>query len=332
MLQSLISLISDSGVSSFHGVHGIDELEEAQAMNLLRPHGIRILDRDARLDASMSSVIVSETMSLHHLVYGCAVDIAPKEPDGDNFLLCAAVSGVAKYRTGSQNAVLRPQELSAITPYHEFASETSSDFSQIIVSLNRKNVENTVASLTGSGGVRQVELTYPQDIISLTNATVSLWSSLAALAASGASYEREAARRIEEIALEQILLGFPSVQARIVASTEVASARSVRLAMQYMRDHLGEPISITELATAVSVAPRSLQLAFRKELDNTVTGTLREMRLGHARKLLVSQDPRFGTVTQVAHAVGMGHLGNFAVEYRRLFGESPSAALRANRQ
>ena len=47
-----------------------------------------------------------------------------------------------------------------------------------------------------------------------------------------------------------------------------------------------------------------------------------------ARKALTAADPATATVTAIANDQGFGELGRFAVNYRRLFGEPPSATLR----
>ena len=54
---------------------------------------------------------------------------------------------------------------------------------------------------------------------------------------------------------------------------------------------------------------------------------LKRHRMTQARLSLVKAEPADTTVTTVAHHWGFWELGRFAVEYRQLFGESPSTTL-----
>ena len=74
---------------------------------------------------------------------------------------------------------------------------------------------------------------------------------------------------------------------------------------------------------------RALQLAFRKEFDQTPSGWLKAQRLERAKRLLAAGSPSETTVSQVAESVGMHHFGNFSVDFRRWFGVSPSEVLRS---
>ena len=51
-------------------------------------------------------------------------------------------------------------------------------------------------------------------------------------------------------------------------------------------------------------------------------------RMHQARRALRSADSETTTVTEIATNYGFWELGRFAVAYRSLFGEPPSAALR----
>ena len=56
------------------------------------------------------------------------------------------------------------------------------------------------------------------------------------------------------------------------------------------------------------------------------------LRLSQVRRALLSARDHIVTVTEIATGFGFAELGRFSVEYRKVFGESPSATLhRASR-
>lgn len=99
-------------------------------------------------------------------------------------------------------------------------------------------------------------------------------------------------------------------------------ARSVRRAEELMRASLQNPLGVVELCGALGVSDRTLRLVFREHFGCGPMAYYRGLRLNAARARLVA-DPA-GSVAAAARAFGFTHLGNFAADYRRLFGESPS--------
>jgi AraC-like DNA-binding protein len=51
------------------------------------------------------------------------------------------------------------------------------------------------------------------------------------------------------------------------------------------------------------------------------------LRLAGARRALLATDCKLATVTDIATYFGFMELGRFSVEYRKVFGESPSQTL-----
>lgn len=102
----------------------------------------------------------------------------------------------------------------------------------------------------------------------------------------------------------------------------------VRRAIRYLRANLGQPVMMQELAAHCGVCERTLQLGFRKSKNTTPMEYLRVLRLQGARADLQRAIPGRGVVSAIALRHGFTHLSLFAREYRREFGESPSATLR----
>ena len=97
-------------------------------------------------------------------------------------------------------------------------------------------------------------------------------------------------------------------------------------------EDLQSPIRVPELAAAVGVSQRVLELGFKETLGISPQRYLRWCRLNHLHRELRRAQPELATVTAIANRWGFTELGRAAVEYRRLFGESPSSTLRRDRQ
>ena len=82
------------------------------------------------------------------------------------------------------------------------------------------------------------------------------------------------------------------------------------------------------LANLLMVSERVLLRAFQDTYRVSPSRYLRRLRLSEARRALLSAQDRMVTVTEIATLFGFAELGRFSVEYRAVFGESPSVTLR----
>jgi AraC-like DNA-binding protein len=108
--------------------------------------------------------------------------------------------------------------------------------------------------------------------------------------------------------------------------SKAADPRLVREAEHLMRT--GEPsITVSEVANALRVSLRSLELGFRDARKMTPTQAHRQIRLNAAREVLLN--PTASTsVTSVAISCGFAHLARFSSYYRQAFNETPRQTLR----
>ena len=102
----------------------------------------------------------------------------------------------------------------------------------------------------------------------------------------------------------------------------------VELIEEMARVLTDEPLHIDDICRAAGVSQRTLRNAFQAIYRSPPYRHLRTMRMGEARKALLSPASSTQTVTEVAMQFGFLELGRFSVEYRRAFGECPSATLR----
>ena len=88
-----------------------------------------------------------------------------------------------------------------------------------------------------------------------------------------------------------------------------------------------DPLNIADLCRVLGVSERTLRKAFHKIYGLPPYRHLRFLRLSQARGALLAADGQVATVTEIATGFGFVELGRFSVEYRKMFGESPSKTL-----
>ncbi len=114
-----------------------------------------------------------------------------------------------------------------------------------------------------------------------------------------------------------------------VADRADATPATLRRAVAYLETNPDLDIGVAEVASACHVSVRALQLAFRRHLDTTPMGYLRQIRLDRVHTDLLAADPAGGTtVTEVAARWGVLGSGRFSAQYRDTYGELPSETLR----
>ena len=104
-------------------------------------------------------------------------------------------------------------------------------------------------------------------------------------------------------------------------------AKSVRLALDYMTDGAGDGVSIAGICAATGASWRTLDRGFRERFGIGPKAYLNRFRLGQVRSELLQGRADTG-VADAANEWGFWHMGQFAKDYRKMFGELPSETLK----
>jgi AraC-like DNA-binding protein len=88
------------------------------------------------------------------------------------------------------------------------------------------------------------------------------------------------------------------------------------------------PLHILDLCRMVGITARTLNTLCQEQFGLPAQRFLALRRLHLTRRALLRSDRPSTTVTEIATSYGIWELGRFAVAYKSLFGESPSATLR----
>ena len=137
---------------------------------------------------------------------------------------------------------------------------------------------------------------------------------------------REALERqllTEAVGLFAKLYALPSSAIRI----DTSKHEVVRRAEERFEAARERPVSLADLCLAARVSARTLQYAFHDLYGVSPIRYFRLRRLHEAHRCLRTALPERSAVKRAALGAGLTDLGRFSVEYRALFGQSPSATL-----
>ncbi len=130
---------------------------------------------------------------------------------------------------------------------------------------------------------------------------------------------------------DELITGFVMTMLTLSDPRRIREGRGVQRSMaraeEYLASHLDRAVSRADLADAAGVSIRTLSRAFLKRHGTGPAGFLKARRLHASYRQLLTAEAGSTRVTDVAMRHGFNHLGRFAMEYKKAFGESPSATL-----
>jgi AraC family ethanolamine operon transcriptional activator len=103
--------------------------------------------------------------------------------------------------------------------------------------------------------------------------------------------------------------------------------RIVSMAEQFLVTHADRPFRIDALAAATETSQRTLEYLFQEVYGVSPREWFLSARLHRVRRDLVHASDAGQGVAAAANRWGIKHLGRFAGEYRKMFGELPSRTL-----
>ncbi len=112
--------------------------------------------------------------------------------------------------------------------------------------------------------------------------------------------------------------------------SETARKREFALfrAEAYIVEFAGHDIKVGDICRAAQVSQRTLEYAFSARYGMTPKAFLIAFRLNAVRRGLRAANSSSEGVADIANRWGFWHMGQFAADYRRQFGELPSRTLR----
>lgn len=258
--------------------------------------------------------------------YGAAVRVrVPAERKRNDYFIHLPVRGASEVINHAGSAVCARGHAVISSPAgHLMRSEHGSE--RITVSLTRSAMMEQLAALLGDTPVRPLEFSPSIDLACAEGRRFIRHVHLAIADLDDPDSARNPILlgMYEQLIMTGLLLCQCNTYTDALCGREQSAApRGVKRAIDYMQAHLDAPIALADLVAAAGVPGRTLLKHFHDHRGISPMRYLRDARLARVRAELLRAEADV-SITRVAMTWGFQHLGRFAIEYRRLFGESPS--------
>lgn len=240
------------------------------------------------------------------------------------------LAGTAYVRSGRDEVVSSPHVASVLSPGADVSMEWGAGNPQTIFYVDRDTLDRHVQNWLG----RPVGEPVRFDLgMAMADPAVQAWHRSLRHVQDEIDHDSPFladpafARQVEEVLIGRLLAAHPHNHRDRFERVATPPGRVIARAADLVRDHHGEALTVADIAEAVGLGVRALQLGFARELGTTPSAYLRRARLDAAHRALLAGDSGHDSVTTIAIAHGFSHLGRFSVEYRRAYGESPRDTL-----
>jgi AraC-like DNA-binding protein len=295
---------------------------------IFKPHSLKIYSRSNGLNANMHHV-QQGNLSLNLLQYQNEVLIDPARLD-DFFLIHIPITGKSDIRCGNKSFTSTPQVASLISPTLPLNILWDAGSTHVILRIERARVDRHCAQHLG---MQQLEKPLEFDPeLRMDSASGVYFARL--LGILGEALTSPFPQLRQPLAFEQFestlinaLIYGQANNLTLDAPVQTIAPFYIKRVEEFIHAHAAEPLTIENLAERAGVSARTLFAGFQRYRDISPMDYVRQVRLEHVRKELLG-NPTPVSVTDIALKWGFNHLGRFSIDYKRRFGESPSATVR----
>lgn len=294
--------------------------------NISGPHHLEIYHKKELAFTYAGNAVPSANISFGYLEYGTQVSVE-MGAGIEHYTVNLPLTGRQTVSHGHRQITSNAQHGILLSPEMQLQIDIDREYRSIFVVINRRMMDLALSRLIGRQAQRP--LVFDIDMPMQAAATASWW--------------RTAEYYLNEMSTAGSILSFPNVGKELELSllrallvhqknnySDEISRNLFELmppfmqrAVRHIEDYYQDEIPLDRLRKVAGVSADKLCAGFREYAGTTPIGYLKTTRLMKAREQLMT-DTTGKSVSTIAFDVGFNHLGRFSVDYRAIFGESPS--------
>ncbi|MCW5251625.1 MULTISPECIES: AraC family transcriptional regulator [unclassified Streptomyces] len=318
-----------------HGRLRTDDADLAQQVvaEVYEPHTLSPVG-GGPLDARLNAVQLGG-VTLGYLTYGTEAHITlPASEHWYHINVTLTGSSLVTRENGDRGRTRGMAEAAILLPHRAQTIAWAPDAAQFALKVPRADLEDHLAALTRTRVHGPIDFDLVVDLESPAGKGLlrcidfvrTEWDEDGVLARNGQSR-----RQLESMLLTSLLTAADGPHQELLRRLDESGAPragTVKSALDFIHDHADDLPTPADVAAAIGVSARTLQLRFLHDLGRTPSQYLRDIRLRAVRDALLYPRADGTTVTEAASAHGFFNLGRFSSLYKSVYGESPSETLR----
>lgn len=309
---------------------GDPEIARREMSKILAPHAMvpaagggsfRALHHHARLAG----------MSVNYIQYRPGATISA-DLSRRFFLIYYVLNGQCRLGVDPDIRVLQSGDIAVINPTEPFALRTSDDCGQVVIKLESQVLSDIGHQRFAIPTDHQIR--FDMSISGAADTSLAGVIDLICREADrigpgdvGPGTEKS----LVELFAVALIEYLPNSYSRLLRQTSGESGIApwyVKRVEEFIDLHADKAISIREMTSIAGVSERTLYNGFKNWRGTSPKSYLKAVRLDRVRTELLGLEAKSRNVSDIARACGFQHMGNFARDYRRRFGERPSDTLR----
>ena len=305
----------------------LDEVRERVA-SFYCPHSLNLKSARSRLDTRYHRVSFGY-MSFNYLSYGADVSVVPGEFK-DFYMVEIPLSGSACINYGKNSVRSEASTGAVVSSIQPVSSEWSGDAKRLMVQIDRDFMERYAISILGHPLKSPLDFKLELDLSSGIGCGLQSYVEHITQQLNEDNYFDKyhlVRRQVVRTILTMLLNGQSNNYSEEIKAVEMPGApKQIQRAYDYIMAHYDKDISVDDIVKVSGVSARSLFAGFKRYKGVSPMMALKTRRLQAVHdelKLLGVGE----TITQIAYKWGFSHMGNFAKDYKMMFGELPSETI-----
>lgn len=307
------------------------DMDEVRACvgQVFKPHQLKIRSTTQQEAAASMHHVRQGNLSLNRLQYQHEVLIDPGRLE-DFFLIHIPVNGSSQIRCGNQRFLSTPNNASLVSPTLPLEILWEANSADVILRIERARMDKHCAQHLGLAQLEK-PLEFQPNLQLDTPAGQYFLKLLGLLADNMQSpypqlQQAMVFEQFESTLFNALLYGQPH-NLNMQVPVQAIAPFYIKRVEDYIQTHTADSITIESLAARAGVSARTLFSGFQRYRGISPMDYLRQVRLDRVRQALLDER-QMQSITELAMHWGFNHMGRFAIDYKRRFGESPSETRR----